>query len=352
MKKIVSMALALVLALATFTSCKEKYTTVMTINGMEVPAGVYLVCQIEAYNAAAAEIGDTSEMTEKEFLKMEIDGVPVADWIHEDTIKKCRKYVYAEQNFATLGLEFTEEELASNTSNIDEVWEVNQTFFEKNGVGFTSFEMYMTSAYKYNKLHTEFTSNEEWDVTDEEAIAYLTENYAKVEMVYFYKISLATYAALDDETVAMIHAGADALAAALNDGSVTKTESVEKYIMPSYLLMGYTEEDLETSPESYYYSNFVPKENTSFSEELTAEIFAGDVDGVYRVAEADNFFIVWTRLANYETEAEFEELRPSIRYEMIDEAFTDTAEAEYEAYEADIDEAAVKHYSINNIVWE
>lgn len=323
----------------------------MTIDDVEIPAGVYLICQIEAYNAAAAEIGDTSEMTEKEFLKMEIDDVSVTDWIYEDTIERCRKYVYAEKNFETLTLEFTEEELASMTSNIDEVWAVNQSFFEQNGVGFTSFELYMMNVYKYSKLQTEFTSNEEWDVSDQEAIDYLNENYAKAEMVYFYKISLADYSALSEDTVAMIHAGADALASALNDGSVTKTESVEKYIMPSYLLMGYTEETLETSPESYYYSSFIPKESTSYSEEFLTELFTSEIDGVYRVEESDYYFIVWTRLANYETEAEFDSLRASIRYEMIDIAFADTAELEYEAYEADINDAAVKHYSINNIVW-
>ena len=347
MKKWLSMVLVAVLSISLFASCKEEYKTVMTINGEELPAGIYLICQLSAYSEATTLVEDAEE----DVLKQEIEGMPALDWIYEKTLEKARQFIYVEQAFAELELEFTEEELAQYAAEMELSWSTYGYIYERNGIGYEAFEAFAYNTYKQTKLYDALMADEEWEVTDEEALAYLSETYVRARMVMFYKISVLDYSALPADTVAMMHAGADGLCAALNDGTVDEVASVERFIMPSYLLIGYTEDMLETSPESYYRVSYISRETTGYSSEFIEELFATESDGVYRVTENENFFAVWTRLENFDTQEEFEELIPSIRYEMMDEAFYSEMKAASTAFEVEVTEAAVAHYSPKNIVW-
>jgi len=346
-KKWISLLLVAVLSVSMFASCKEKYTEVMTINGEELPAGIYLICQLSAYSEAVS----LAEDPDKDVLEQQIEGVDATDWIYEHTLEKAQQYMYVEQTFAELELEFTTDELAQYEAEMETSWVAYGYIYEQNGIGYESFEAFAYNTYKQTKIYSEYMADEEWALSDEEAMAYLAEHYVKVEMVYLYKISALDYTKLPEDSIAMVHSGADSLALSLNNGSVDKVTSIERFIKPSYLLIGYDEESIIDTPETYYRVSYVSVDDTTYSTEFVEEMFAAEVNGVYYVTEQENFFAVWTKIANYETAEEFEVLKPSIRYEMMDEAFYEEFEANSAALEMVIDEAAVAHYSPKNIVW-
>ena len=115
LKKFTGLLLCAALALS-MAACK--FTTpavVMTVEGEDIPAGLYLMYQYQAYSSAKSKLEDKSAKV----LKSEIEGLKAEEWIHNETVASAKRYVWVEKAFAEAGLTFTEEEQASIDSQLD-----------------------------------------------------------------------------------------------------------------------------------------------------------------------------------------------------------------------------------------
>ena len=131
LKKFTGLLLCAALALS-MAACK--FTTpavVMTVEGEDIPAGLYLMYQYQAYSSAKSKLEDKSAKV----LKSEIEGVKAEEWIHNETVASAKRYVWVEKAFAEAGLTFTEEEQASIDSQLDTIWANNEALLAANGIG-------------------------------------------------------------------------------------------------------------------------------------------------------------------------------------------------------------------------
>ncbi|MDL2215976.1 hypothetical protein LJB77_02855 [Ruminococcaceae bacterium OttesenSCG-928-N02] len=348
MKKKAALLLAVIMAVASFTACGKNHENVLIIDGVDIPAGIYLIAQAEAYGLAQQEVGTGVDVFDADF-----GDVTPTQWIYNKTVLLCQRYIYVNRLFAQRGLVITEDEMRELESTINSNWESYGAYYERNGVGRDSYAMYYTNNYKVQQLlETMYIDvNGEYAVTNEEAMAYMDENYVRVEYIVLPLINSTTYQPLTEETQQAVHAIATDMADALN--GLGEDESAVNIVM-QYLPLAYSiagTDDLDVStPENFITSNFISKTNENYTQELIEELFAAEI-GAYTVYKpTDNYYWVARRIVNFKSEEEFNYYRESVVYTMANEEFYDTIEAAAAEYEVSEVRGAVKYYSAKNIV--
>ncbi|WP_303790659.1 hypothetical protein [Ruminococcus flavefaciens] len=122
--------------------------TALTVDGYEVPAGVFIYNELYAYNTAAYELyGQNGKMpTVDEVKDHQFESMDATDWIQDKATEQCLDFVANEKEFEKIGGELTQEEL-------DEIKEFvssnsSQAMFADNGVGAESLTKIMSNNYK------------------------------------------------------------------------------------------------------------------------------------------------------------------------------------------------------------
>ena len=130
----------------------EGTQTAITIDGYEVPAGVFIYNEIYAYNNAAYTLysknGEYPHVNDVKDSK--IDDLDAEDWIQDNAVDFCRDFVATELEFDKIGGELTKEQL----DEINERAAMNETntMFSENGVGKESIKAMIANSYKQEEL--------------------------------------------------------------------------------------------------------------------------------------------------------------------------------------------------------
>lgn len=345
MKKILALALTVVLAVCSFAACGENYENVLVVDGENIPAGVYLIAQIEAYGLAEQELGTSEDVLKAEFE----EGVSGEEWVHAKTVLLCQRYVYIDRLFDEKGLVISEDEQLSMDASIENSWATYGEFYTANGVGAESYALYYTNNYKLQRLFEELYLNEggEFEVSNEDAMAYMNAQYANARYMVLPLINSATYGLLGEEAQESVKAIAADMVAALAAGA-DEQDVAAQYLPLVYTIAGITELDM-SNPSTFISNVFVNVDSTSYLKEFIEEFFAEPLGewGVYQ--PTSSYLWVAMREANYATDAEFALYRESIVYAMTNDEFYDNAEAAAGEYEIQEVSGAVKYYSPKNI---
>lgn len=347
MKRWIAFALCAVMALS-LTACKfSTPATVMTVDGVEIPAGVYLMYQYQAYSSARSLREDTKVAV----LKSSIDGVKASDWIHTETVDDIKQYLCVERAFDASGLSFTQEELDSVEQWLDTIWSYSGERMEQNGIGRQSYRQVYLNSEKYTKLLEAYREGPDGQITQAEAKQYMQETYSRIRRLIL-PATDANSAALTPEKQAELDALADDLVERLNAGEKLD-EIAEEVLKQAYEICGreYTEDSL-TSDLGVF---FISEETTGFEEDFVPTVMAAGVGdaGVYQndaASEGVSQPVVYQKIANYEDDDDFtENYYEILQSEMTSVAFSDKMKAEFEAYTVQEDGFAVWSYRPSNI---
>lgn len=341
LKRLIGLVLCAALAFS-MAACKfAAPANVMTVDGREIPAGLYLVYQYQAYMDAMNQREDRTA----DVLKTEIDGMKAADWIHAETVGAVRRYVWTQQAFEAAGLSFTQEERDTINARVDSIWEANEALLAANGIGRESYGLYCDAEEKYAKLLEEYRDGPNGQVTDAEARAYMDQQYSRAQILTLPSTD-ANYTLLDGDKRAELDKLAAGLADRLNAGG-SLDELAGGALEQAFTLCGreYSEESLS----SYLSANFFTEDTVSYSADLTAAVLAAPVGGA-GVYDGVGMPMVYQRIDNYEDNDDFKEnYRGSIVSEMTAQAFADKADAEAAAYAVEEDASAVRAYSPSKV---
>ena len=340
--KILSLLLCAALLLS-FTGCKfSRPGTVVTVDGEAIPAGLYLLYQLQAYTDAQGRQKDTSV----DVLADTIDGVSGTDYIHTATLDQCKQYVWINRAFDAAGMAFTADELSAIDSYVSTTYSGNSAWLQSNGVGQESYKLYYTASQKYQKLLAEYQNTDEAAVTDEEAMAYMDSTYAHIDVLSL-PLTDASYAAVDDAAKAAVQATADTMAKALENGD-DFDELAAETLENAFGIVGreYTEESLA----SYKYDTFVNKDTNSYDDEdFAANLLAGK-EGMAGVTSTATSVVVYQKIAGTTDEEDFNtNYRSSIITEMQTAAYVAKITADTEGYTVEENASAVNTYSPKKI---
>ena len=162
--------------------------TAMTIDGYEVPAGVFIYNEIYAYNNAAytlyAKNGEYP--TVDDVKKANIESMDASDWIQDKAVDFCKDFVATEKEFEKIGGELSAEDLLDIKEGVSQ--QLTNSLFADNGVGEDSLRAVLTNSYKQNAVFKHYYGLDTEDgCTEEELKEYFIDRTARIK---YFSVSL------------------------------------------------------------------------------------------------------------------------------------------------------------------
>ena len=261
------MAAAMLLALA---GCNlSTPSSVGSIGGVDIPAGVYLLAQYDAYNTASAltdlATGETANDVSA-VLRAECTGtigdeeVTAAgeEYIARLTLRALEYYAAVEQKFADLGATLEDAAMTTVQDSVDSLWQTNGDLYAANGIGRQSVQAYLENAQKASTILTLTYGPEGSDpVSDAEYTDFLNNECYYIETVQLPLVDYTTYTMADDDQKSTIMDLAAACAEELNRtatgetaGSAAVYEAASTYVPQAMEALGAT---MESAEQAAYY---------------------------------------------------------------------------------------------------
>ena len=284
--KLFSLGLAASMLLALAGCNLSTPASVGSIGGVEIPAGIYLLAQYNAYNTASGladlATGETASDV-KAVLKAECTGTigdeevtaTGEEYVRQLTMRALEYYAAVEKQFAELGATLEDAATAEAADSAASLWASNGDLYAANGIGQASLEAYLLNAQKAEAIEQLlYGPDGQQPVTDDEYAAYINDSCYYIESIELPLVDYTTYAMADDEQRAEIEALAGACAEELNQtatgetaGSTAVYEAAQTYVPQVMELIGATMED---ATQALYYAGaqlFTPDTLASYGGE-------------------------------------------------------------------------------------
>ena len=185
--------------------------SVGSIGDVEIPAGVYLLAQYNAYNTAAnlADLatGETASNV-KAVLKAQCTGTigdeevtaTGAEYVEKLTQRAIEYYAAVETKFNELGATLEDAATSEVADNADSMWESNGDLYQANGIGKSSLESYLLNAQKASTILTLLYGPDGSEpVTDAEYTDYINNECYYIESVQIPLVDYNTYTMADGD---------------------------------------------------------------------------------------------------------------------------------------------------------
>lgn len=170
----------------------------LTVDGYEVPAGIFINNEINAYRTAMYQIAMTNNSipTFEEMKKLHIGTMEAEDWIQEEATETCKRFVAIEKEFDKIGGQLTQEEEDEITNYIKSL---DKEFTEENGIGEESLLIAQRNTYKQNYLFKHYYGiDSERGCSEDELKQYFSDNTARIKYIAI-KTTDADGAALSED---------------------------------------------------------------------------------------------------------------------------------------------------------
>ena len=239
--KFLSLGLALVMALAATGCAIRTPATVGHIGSVEIPAGIYLLAQYEAYSTAAGDAdlatGETADdiaAVLKAECTGEIGGEQVttdgADYVARLTLRNLQYYAAVEAKFDELGGTLSSYSTSEAAEQAAELYESNSDLYRANGIGQDTLEAYQLNAAKAQSItRLIYGEDGQTPLTDEDYTTYLQDDCLFLDTVQLPLFDAATYAFADEDQSEQIAALAQQCADTLNGWATAEQGRSERY---------------------------------------------------------------------------------------------------------------------------
>lgn len=182
-------ALAILLALVLTLGGCHNTNYVAKAGDIEITPGVYLMIQLNAYNALAEKMNVEDTFSDLSIAKQMKQLSPLDDrtaesWMYDLTMQDMTTYIAIEKLFTDLKFTLTDEDLASIKTDSEKLYASYQTYYEDNGIGIDSYKLWLTNQYKgkmvFKSIYYE-DGTSPVSIADQKA-AFL-ENYASIKSI-------------------------------------------------------------------------------------------------------------------------------------------------------------------------
>lgn len=176
---------------ATMASCSAPTigggsATAVTIDGYDIPAGVFIFYSLSAYLEASDIIAEGSETnatpTMEEVEDSHIDNLTAKEWIRNKATDYCSEFVAVEREFEKIQGELTPEDYEIVESQVAQMDQVD--IYTKNGISDESASAIFENERKRTHVFEYYYGFEgEKGMSEEELKDYFDENFARVKYV-------------------------------------------------------------------------------------------------------------------------------------------------------------------------
>lgn len=345
-KKWVALCVVAVLCFSLTGCLGYGYDTVGTINGEEIPAGIYLVKQMDAYEKAKAQVEDQ----EKSILSQKIDGQKAKSWIADKTEESLREYIAIQQLCAEKEV-FLSSDNISYVDQIQQYWEMSEGTYTVLGIAVSSLRQSFYNSLLGDELFKNmYGEGGEREKTNEQMQREYEDHSANLKYI---TIPLNVPAA-DAESGADATADsattdaadvtyadtdkvmevAEKMLKALEDGKSFEDVAAE-YLEKAYEYAGsdFTDTTVEYAVEENYFSYGAAADEEADAQdtEFRAQIKEMKV-GDFGIQQQDASIMVYKKVPLFEDEADFETNLATVRNELYYDEFKDYLKSIYDEY--------------------
>ena len=284
--KLLSLGVAAAMLLALAGCNISTPSSVGTIGNVDIPAGVYLLAQYNAYNTASglADLATGESASDvKAVLKAECTGTigdeevtaTGAEYVEKLTMRAIEYYAAVETKFAELGATLEDAATSEVADNVESMWESNGDLYEANGIGKVSLQAYLLNAQKaVTILDLLYGPQGTTPVSDEEYTDFINNSCYYIESVQIPLIDYSTYTMAYDTQKEQIQQVAEQCLQQLQaeaDGQTVSSsalyEAAATYVPQAMELLGATMED---ASQAVYYAGsqlYTPDDLASYGSD-------------------------------------------------------------------------------------
>ncbi len=160
--------------------------TAATIDGYEIPAGVFIAYELTAYDSAATQYyySTNTEPKPDDVKKFHIDGTDSETWIQDQATEQCRQFVAIEKEFEKINGSLSDEEQDQIDQYIKSLPDATRDFYEENGIGEESLKKVAAVSFKRDYLFNHYYGIDGPNgCSEDELREYYIENNARVKYI-------------------------------------------------------------------------------------------------------------------------------------------------------------------------
>lgn len=369
--KLFSLAMAVSMVLALAGCAMSTPSTVGSIGGVEIPAGIYLLAQYNSYNTASGlaklATGETASDV-KAVLKATCTGTingeevtaPGSEYVAQLTTRAIEYYAAVEKQFAEQNGVLDDAATAEAANTADSLWGTNGDLYTANGISKATVETYLLNAQKAKAL-LKMTYGPEGTapVTEAEYTNYVNNDCYYIEAVQFPLVNYSSYAMADDTQKASIMATAESCMEELSRTATAETASgsalytaAMTYVPQAMAAMG---SEMDASQAVYYAASqlYTPDDLNSYGSDeynnLTDPLDAAGLNH-WTTIDLGTTILVARRIDPFKTYTVDElDSMYDLLSDMKSTAIQDELYAAGAALEHDLNSAALNTYSASKI---
>lgn len=363
------------------------------IDGTEIPAGIFISMQMDAYyeamyytdpteeeeteetTAEAADEADSAEttaaVTEAEvttttaFTDKVIEGKAVRDWINDEATKSMQEYVAIENKFDELGLSFEDNEDEKVTIYMDSLWEYYGSMYEELGISENSEILITLNSQKRSSIFDYYYGEGgESEISEDEIKAYLTDNNARINYIEM-ELRDGEGNLLKSDGKAEIMEMAEGYIERIKNGEDMNTVGAEYEAYYNALVEAASESDDDSTvtvdmseadddeAEAAVTDNttIITKDGSLPSSAVAEKVFDGSVTtGDVFLVEEDEVYYIVEYLDLFSDETYLENNDSTVRHTLKDDEFDEMVSSWTENQTVEINEAAYKRYKIEKFM--
>ena len=212
-KRILALLCALALTVGLAGCVLSTPDTVGTIGDVEIPSGLYLLAQFDAYQKAADLASSEQDASKvKSFLKETItvdadteETATVSDYVAQQTLKNLETYAAIETRFDALGGQLTAEQEAQADSYAEQLMNQYGDTYKANGIGLETVKRFERILLKSTVLlDLVYGENGETPVSDADLTDYIENDLYYLSYVAVPLYNTTSYAFADDSQKALM----------------------------------------------------------------------------------------------------------------------------------------------------
>ena len=369
--KLFSLAMAVSMVLALAGCAMSTPSTVGSIGGVEIPAGIYLLAQYNSYNTASGlaklATGETASDV-KAVLKDTCTGTingeeviaPGSEYVAQLTTRAIEYYAAVEKQFAEQNGVLDDAATAEAANTADSLWGTNGDLYTANGISKATVETYLLNAQKAKAL-LKMTYGPEGTapVTEAEYTDYVNNDCYYIEAVQFPLVNYSSYTMADDTQKASIMATAESCMEELSRTATAETASgsalytaAMTYVPQAMAAMG---SEMDASQAVYYAASqlYTPDDLSSYGSDeynnLTDPLDAAGLNH-WTTIDLGTTILVARRIDPFKTYTVDElDSMYDLLTDMKSTAIQDELYAAGAALEHDLNSAALNTYSASKI---
>ena len=166
-KKIAALGCAAAMV-SSLTACGEKTTWGAVIDGVQIPAGVFIYYLDTANYEAQQKLNEqtdtsadlspegaaaqSSETVTLPLYSSQIDGVDSKQWIYDRATELMQEYAAVEAKFDEYGLTLSDDDKQSAQVYLDQIWDYAGDYYTSMGVSENSYKSIFLNSSKKQKL--------------------------------------------------------------------------------------------------------------------------------------------------------------------------------------------------------